>query len=78
MIGNFNLSIRNIYNSLRMETMLLPKSFILPGQPTRYARDIAFKIEHLKLEIEPDFESKKILAKELIQNRDCWKAHFAH
>ena len=46
-----------------MEIVLLPKSFILPGQPTRYARDVPFKIEHLKLELDPDFESKKILAK---------------
>ncbi len=41
----------------------MPRSFLLPGQPTRYARDTAFKIEHLRLEIEPDFDSKKISAK---------------
>jgi len=43
--------------------VLLPSSFILPGQPTRYTRDVPFKIEHLKLELDPDFESRKILAK---------------
>ncbi|MDG6922327.1 MAG: HEAT repeat domain-containing protein, partial [Nitrososphaerota archaeon] len=41
----------------------MPRSFLLPGQPTRYARDVPFKIEHLKLEIEPSFESKSIVGK---------------
>jgi aminopeptidase N len=41
----------------------LPRSFVLPGQPTRYARDTPFKIDHLKLEIEPDFQGRKISSK---------------
>ena len=38
----------------------MPKSFVLPGQPTRYARDRYFRIEHTKLELELNFESASI------------------
>ncbi|MCL4539201.1 MAG: M1 family metallopeptidase, partial [Bacteroidetes bacterium] len=38
----------------------MPKSFILPGQPTRYARDQNFRIEHTKIEIELYFESSSM------------------
>ncbi len=41
----------------------MPRSFVLPGQPRRYPREFEFKIEHLKLEIEPFFESQRISAK---------------
>lgn len=41
----------------------MTRSFILPGQPTRYARDVLFKIDHTRLDIEPDFEKKSIAAK---------------
>lgn len=36
---------------------------MLSGQPTKYPRDVQFKIEHLKLEIEPDFQTKSIVAR---------------
>ncbi len=38
----------------------MPRSFILPGQPLRYARSHEFKIKHTKLEVELDFEQKAI------------------
>ncbi|MDA4112064.1 MAG: M1 family aminopeptidase [Thaumarchaeota archaeon] len=41
----------------------MPRSFMLPGQPTRYGRDHTFQISHLKLEIEPDFSEKSISGK---------------
>lgn len=41
----------------------MPRSFILPGQPTKYPRQSQFKIEHLALEIEPYFELQRIKAK---------------
>ncbi|MDA4129644.1 MAG: M1 family aminopeptidase [Thaumarchaeota archaeon] len=41
----------------------MAKSFLLPGQPTRYGRDHPFIITHMKLEIEPDFQEKTISGK---------------
>lgn len=38
----------------------MEKPFILPGQPTKYARDKLFEIVHTKLEVELDFEKKSI------------------
>ncbi|MHB1867891.1 MAG: M1 family aminopeptidase [Nitrososphaerales archaeon] len=51
----------------------MPRSFVLPGQPTRYARETPFQIGHLKLEIEPDFESMMILAKTTYRIRPVGK-----
>jgi len=45
----------------------LPRSFILPGHPTRYGRDHSFLITHLKLEIEPDFDRNSISGKALFK-----------
>ena len=42
---------------------MLPIPYVLPGQPTRYPRDVHFNIEHLKLEVEPDFETRSIAAR---------------
>ena len=52
----------------------MTRSFILPGQPTRYARDISYKIDHLKLQVEPDFEKKSISGKVLHRIRASSKA----
>ncbi|MDH2901820.1 MAG: M1 family aminopeptidase [archaeon] len=41
----------------------MPRSFILPGQPTRYARSHNFNIDKTKLEIELNFEQKSIKGK---------------
>jgi aminopeptidase N len=41
----------------------MPRSFILPGQPTRYTRDRPFNIDHTKLELSLDFEEKSIAGK---------------
>jgi aminopeptidase N len=38
----------------------MPRSFVLPGQPTSYARSRNFNITHTKLELELDFERKSI------------------
>lgn len=36
----------------------MPRSFILPGQPTRFPRSSTFKIKHTRLEVDLDFEKK--------------------
>ena len=41
----------------------MPRSFILPGQPTRYTRDRTFNIDHTKLELSLDFKEKSIKGK---------------
>ena len=38
----------------------MPRSFILPGQPTKYARDRNFRIEHTRIEIDLDFDKCSI------------------
>ncbi len=38
----------------------MPRSFILPGQPTRYTRDRRFNIDHTKLELSLDFGNKSL------------------
>jgi aminopeptidase N len=38
----------------------MPRPFILPGQPTNYARDLKYRIEHTKLEIEILFDTKSL------------------
>ena len=45
----------------------MPRSFILPGQPTRYGRGHSFLITHLRLEIDPDFDRKSISGKALFK-----------
>ncbi len=41
----------------------MTRQFVLPGQPTRYSRSRIFKIDHTRLELELDFESKSIRGK---------------
>jgi aminopeptidase N len=41
----------------------MPRSFILPGQPTRYTRDRVFNIDHTRLELSLDFDEKTISGK---------------
>ncbi|HKW04853.1 MAG TPA: M1 family metallopeptidase, partial [Nitrososphaerales archaeon] len=38
----------------------MPKSFFLPGQPTKFPRSTPFKIKHTKLEVTLDFEKKSM------------------
>jgi aminopeptidase N len=41
----------------------MPREFVLPGQPTKYARDLTFKIEHTKLEVELFFDTRSLRAR---------------
>lgn len=49
--------------TFKFEFGMLPKSFFLPGQPTRFPRSTPFKIKHTKLEVTLDFEKKSMLGR---------------
>lgn len=45
------------------ESLFLPRSFFLPGQPTRFPRSPIFKVKHSRIRVELDFEKKALAGK---------------